>query len=431
MGNNLRHLDLEKITGGRWAGEPPGMPPSGAGIDSRKIRGGELFVAIPTEKDDGHRYLEDARAKGAVAALVQRADGTVPLPQLCVRDTLAALRAIAAAHRERLKCEVIAVAGSYGKTTVKELLALLLGEAAHATIANLNNCIGVPLNVLGIDDSRHRWAVIEAGIDRPGEMQLISNLLRPRHVILTALSQKHAKFFPSHGELWAEKLHIADHVLEQGGRLVLAEELLQNPLLRRWKSCALSPIFDRKFLLPVQSAGFRENFALCLALLRHFGVGDEAIARRLRNWKAIPLRGQIFRHRRLPQTYFIDCYNSDLLPLLDSAREFRRIFGRENRLFIIGGMSDLGRYSARAHFLAGLWFPLSSGDTFFLLGEATKPLMDALRLRRFPEKNIHFFMAKNELETALTNFHGAIYLKASRGYALETLIDFDSCVLCN
>jgi hypothetical protein len=140
-----------------------------------------MFVALRTEKRDGHNYLAAAAARGAAAALVARVVPDSPLPQLVVADPLAALHALARAHRARFRGTVVGVTGSAGKTSTKDLLAVLLGATSQvlATEGNLNNHLGVPLTLLRLDPAQHRHAVVEAGISGPGEMDVIAAMIAP------------------------------------------------------------------------------------------------------------------------------------------------------------------------------------------------------------------------------------------------------------
>src|SRR4029077_12471902 len=125
---------------------------------------GEVFVALQTVQRDGHDFLAAALAAKASAAIVARVNKKINLPQLVVADPAKAWRAVAAAHRRQFPGPVVGITGSAGKTSTKELLRLLLGPAVHATQANENNLLGVPLTLCGLDPVAHRFGVIEAGI---------------------------------------------------------------------------------------------------------------------------------------------------------------------------------------------------------------------------------------------------------------------------
>ena len=168
--------------------------------DTRTLRAGDLFVALRGERFDAHDFLPQAAAAGAVAALAER--GLSPaLPGLLVADVLQALQQLAAAWRARFHLPLIAVTGSNGKTTVTQMVAAMLrawlGEGALATAGNFNNHIGVPLTLLRLrqDDSHwHRAAVLELGMNHPGEIALLARLAQPTVVLVNNAQREHQEF---------------------------------------------------------------------------------------------------------------------------------------------------------------------------------------------------------------------------------------------
>jgi len=165
--------------------------------DSRRVRPGDLYVALRGEVHDGHRFLADAKAAGAVAALVDHWSDC-GLPQLRVDDVLLGLQAMAAAWRNKHTMPVIAVTGSNGKTTTKQLLASIFATRGPvlATEGNLNNHIGVPLTLLALR-AEHRTAVIEMGANHAGEIALLTRLARPDVGVVTQAGDAHLEGFGS------------------------------------------------------------------------------------------------------------------------------------------------------------------------------------------------------------------------------------------
>jgi len=190
---NAQLADVAAATGGRLAGADAGF--SGVSIDSRTLRPGELFFALRGERFDGHAFVVAAAERGAAAAVVERAS-EARIPQLVVRDTLAALAALAQAWRARCAATVIGVGGSNGKTTSKELLASILESAGPtlATRGNLNNHIGVPLTLLRLTPA-HRYAVIEMGANHPGEIAALAGIAMPAIALVTNAGDEHLEGF--------------------------------------------------------------------------------------------------------------------------------------------------------------------------------------------------------------------------------------------
>ncbi len=169
--------------------------------DSRSLCAGDLFVALKGERFDAHDFLPQARAAGAVAALAERGLAETGLPGLLVNDTLAALQTLAGAWRARFHLPLIAVAGSNGKTTVTQMIASILrhwlGEAAFATEGNFNNHIGLPLTLLRLrqdDATWHRAAVVELGMNHPGEIAQLAALAAPSVALVNNAQREHQEF---------------------------------------------------------------------------------------------------------------------------------------------------------------------------------------------------------------------------------------------
>ncbi|GAB3680018.1 UDP-N-acetylmuramoyl-tripeptide--D-alanyl-D-alanine ligase [Salinisphaera aquimarina] len=205
---NGRLSELARILGAELHGSDGDF--SGASIDTRRLPRGALFFALPGTRVDGHDFVSRAASLGAAAAVVERAVDS-PLPQLQVASVEAALQKAGATARSTFDGDVIGVTGSNGKTTVKQMLAAILGEAGSvlATEGNLNNHLGVPLTLLRLDEATHR-AVVEMGASHAGEIAMLSELARPTVGVVTNAGWAHLEGFGSRegvarakGELFA------------------------------------------------------------------------------------------------------------------------------------------------------------------------------------------------------------------------------------
>jgi UDP-N-acetylmuramoyl-tripeptide--D-alanyl-D-alanine ligase len=180
--------------------EPAEVRFSGVCTDSRKVQPGDLFVALAGEKFDGHAFLDQVKEQGAVAALVSR-PVVSSLPQLLVNDTKIGLGALARGWRQQFDLPVIAVTGSNGKTTTKEMIAAILAAAFGAkdrlaTFGNLNNDIGLPLTLLRLR-SHHRAAVVELGMNHPGETEWLASIAQPTVALVNNAQREHQEFMQS------------------------------------------------------------------------------------------------------------------------------------------------------------------------------------------------------------------------------------------
>jgi UDP-N-acetylmuramoyl-tripeptide--D-alanyl-D-alanine ligase len=203
----------------------------GVSTDSRSIGEGQLFVAIRGERYDGHEFLAAAKQRGAAAALVDdKYTGQAPLPLLVADDTRRALGRLGRHWRLRFAPAVIAIAGSNGKTTTKEMLAAILrrhaGEGgALATRGNLNTDIGVPLTLLGLRAS-HRYCAIELGMNHPGEIAQLADIARPTVALVNNAQREHLEFMQSVEAVAAENASVFDALPDDGIAVLNAEDAM-------------------------------------------------------------------------------------------------------------------------------------------------------------------------------------------------------------
>lgn len=214
----IRAFSLAEAAG--WLGAPPVVSDarfSAVSTDTRTLGPGQLFLALRGENFDGHAFLQTAKEAGAAAAVVDHLVPEVDLPQLVVSDTLRALGQLAAANRNESSARFVAVTGSSGKTTVKEMVAAILSRAGDtlATRGNLNNHIGVPLTLLAVGPE-HRFAMIEHGASAVGEIAETIALTRPEVGILTNAAEAHLEGFGGYDNIVEAKGEIIDGVSADG-----------------------------------------------------------------------------------------------------------------------------------------------------------------------------------------------------------------------
>lgn len=197
--------------------------------DSRQLVAGEIFVALKGDSFDGHRFLADITKKGAVAALVSQYDSTLTIPQIVVEDTLQALSTVAKAWRMHFSLPVIAVTGSNGKTTCKEMIAAILQthigkEYCLATIGNFNNHIGVPLSLLRLD-ATIRAAVFELGMNHPGEIAQLADITQAQVALVNNAQREHQEFMKTVEAVAYENGEVFKYLPANGVAVYPADEL--------------------------------------------------------------------------------------------------------------------------------------------------------------------------------------------------------------
>jgi len=438
---------LAKWTNGRWTRIPREVL-CGFAIDTRQLRPGQVFVALKTEKRDGHDYLAAAKAAGAAAALVARADASIDLPQLVVGEseksespggaTLGAFQQIAQTHREKFQAvggRVIGITGSVGKTSTKNLLAALLGaqsgqgERVLATEGNLNNHLGVPLTLTRLDLSQHRFAVVEAGIGGPGEMEPLAQMIGPDVAIITVVAPAHLAALGDIAGVAREKAIIAARV-RNDGVAIFPESLCAFEAFRALQTRRISEGtfggLSTEFVLPSLSAGMAQNARLAIRAALYLGVAPAQIQSRLDTWAPAPLRGQTFSGANGSFVY-LDCYNANPASMADALDAFYAQAPEElPRLFVLGGMEELGEQSAMFHRALGreLSKQLRPQDRAYAIGDEAEALRTgALEGGQVTPKQITVVETLDTLRAKLAEFRGALFLKGSRRYRLETLIE--------
>lgn len=235
----MKHLWTTADMIAAMSGRPYGNPPqgvSGISIDSRTVKPGEVFFAIKGDRVDGHDYASFAVANGASLLVVSEeklpALGRLTVPMIVVQDVLGALVRLGLAARARSRARIVAITGSVGKTTTKEMLRQLLassGKQVHAAVASFNNHWGVPLTLARMPEDTD-YGVFEIGMNHPDEIRPLTKMVRPHVAIITTIAAAHLGHFRDLDEIAAAKAEIFEGV-EPGGAVILNRDNQQFPLL--------------------------------------------------------------------------------------------------------------------------------------------------------------------------------------------------------
>ena len=447
----------EVLPEGRWAGPLLEGTVSGFSQDTRVLRPGNCFVALKTEKRDGHDYLESAHQAGAIAALVSVANPDVAIAQFVVDDPLQALQSLAKAHRDRFAGKVFGITGSAGKTSTKDLLAILLGEPICVTQGNFNNTLGLPISVLRLEGTDHR-GVFEAGIDRAGEMDVLAHVLTPDVGIVTLVAEAHLERLGSLEGVAREKVKLLQSVRE-GGLCIFPDSCLKYPEFRdlahrAWvltqdrelnlesdlqtrvpywtettelhggvRLCIAGPACsETAFDLPPMSTGMISNAALAILAAQHAGISASDIQERLRAWSPADKRGQW--RACIKRNIFVDCYNANPASMLDSARFFNeQTLDAPSRIFILGTMNELGDDAEDYHESVAAELPYKGNDRVCCVGAFAESLAEGVRKAPVGVASIETYVDVDALAPEWTQMTGVIFLKGSRGLKLESLLE--------
>ena len=437
-----------------WVHEEHFAGASGFSIDSRSLQAGEIFVALRTEKRDGHEFLGRAQESGAAAAIVSDPDPQLSLPQIIVSDPLQALQTLGAAWRQRWGGRVIGVTGSCGKTSTKEMLGLLLGrEETYVTPGNLNNFIGIPLCELQLRP-HHRRAVLEAGINEGGEMAKLAEMLSPEVAVVTMVGPAHLEKLGSVEGVAREKSVLPSRASERVflGPSCAAHQAFTEAsfaethwILPQSKSeCrppkgdlwtyALNRLVglegcevhlrngsDLVFPAPDGTAGMIENACLAIMVAREEGIADDLILQRLAEWHPTAQRGEIVEIGE--RTIYADCYNANPSSFADAANYFHRRFPEPGRIWVIGGMEELGRSSAAWHRKLAAGLPVVPGDHVFLVGGMSSEMASTLQAKMGEGDRPTIAEDVDAIVSTVLDLDGVIFLKGSRKYRLEKILD--------
>ncbi len=434
---------LAEWTGGQWQDGRLPDALSGFCFDARQLEAGQCFVALSGGARDGHEFIAQAEAQGAAAALVERPTDSA-LPQIVVADTLLGMEAIATAVRARFDKPVIGITGSCGKTSTKEMMRLVVGgELAHATAGNWNNRIGVPMTLFGLDQSKQSAAVIEAGINQPGEMEHLGAMIRADCVIVTNIGPAHLELLKTEENVASEKVQLLLKA-KPGAPLILPNAAYKMPALAACADRAIvlakvnesvTPIpkqivryrlngrqlriGEQTYRIESSSAGICLNAALAIVTGQVLKRSDAQI-RSIESWQPDANRGRIASKRG--QTFYIDCYNANPTSMVDAFKAFvDSVPVGLPRCYVLGAMNELGSNEVRLHREVAEAVKLRQRDRVCLVGpdHLTAAYREGLAVR--PEQ-IVVADAVEKIQSVIAPFAGAIFLKGSRSYALERLL---------
>jgi UDP-N-acetylmuramoyl-tripeptide--D-alanyl-D-alanine ligase len=415
--------------------------------DSRSIKKSELFIALKGPNFNGSLYVANVEEKGAVAALVEDVQ-SVDIPQVKVQNTLKALGDVAKYNREQFKGKVVAVTGSSGKTSVKEMLAAILNEEGPtlSTAGNLNNNIGAPLTLLRIEDS-HKYAVIELGASAVGEITYTAALTQPDIAVITNAANAHLEGFGSYDNIVTAKGEIVEALGDNGIAVLNADD----PAFEKWlalaspgKSLSFSLYNDKNadvWAESIKLSSTLSEFELCwpggrtLVSLplpgKHnianalaascaanaLGVKWESVKSALSHLNSVKGRLEI-TVSEAGYTVINDTYNANpsstraALDVLANAKGFRTV--------ILGDMGELGADAKVLHEQAGRYAKEGRADALYACGEFADSVVAGYG------KGAHSFASKAELIESLMKElqRGATYLvKGSRNSAMEEVVD--------
>jgi len=435
----FRPEELSQWVSNPWKNGIPDSPVTGISNDTRTIQPGNLYVAIRGENFDGHDFVRQAFENGAAGALVDESFQWSENPVLHVPDTVKGLQEMAHGYRKEWAGTVVGITGSVGKTTVKEMCADVLsmqGET-HRTAGNYNNHIGLPLSMLSMPRTA-KYGVFEIGMNHPGEIAELTDLLQPNIGILTDICNAHRESFRSLEEIAREKAELAWRI-PSTGTVILDRDSEWYELMRSRASAQMVTvsmgndadyvghaitnhalrITSHEFPMPLPGEHIMKNALRAIAIGLELGMAPGEVAEGLRKFKLPAMR---WEESEVHGIKFInDAYNANPLSMRANLRTFANLPGAGEKWTVVGGMRELGDTVEEEHAELGHFIDSLGLDGVVAVGELGRLIVC--------NGTDRFFQASEIADAAKVlkdHLHPGdrVLLKASRGERLERVLDY-------
>ena len=429
---------------------------TGVSTDTRSINHGDLFVALCGENFDGNKFVEQAELKGAAAVMIQ-SESSNDIARFYVQNTNKAFLDLSSFYRNKFSFPVIGVTGSFGKTTVKEMIAAILGKIGNPVYnkKNFNNEIGVPTTLFDFNKS-HSHAVIEMGMNHPGEINVLSNCVKPDVALITGIGSAHIGFFDSIRNIADAKLEILNG-LKKGGTVILPKD---DPLFDYLKEntekigdfnivtfgSLNDP--DYKFICENESIkgvtgkivsekvqinidlnmigkhnGLNATAAVAAVLTVNPEINPELIKKALEEIKEIEMRCEIKTFKGV--NFILDCYNANLDSGIAVLNALSKIEIKGKKVAFLGDMMEQGTKSDENHYELGENAAKSGVDILVAVGKNCLKIKNGAIDKSMNPKNVFAFDDKISAVDFLGNClkkDDVVLVKASRAMRLEEAI---------
>jgi UDP-N-acetylmuramoyl-tripeptide--D-alanyl-D-alanine ligase len=433
----------------------PGLAVRNVSIDSRQVAAGDVFFAIKGERFDGHGFLNEVATRGVAAVVIRQDQVPAQLPAcavLSVADVRVALGRLASAIRLGYILPVIAVAGSNGKTTTKELLASVLGEklVTLKSEASFNNDIGVPLTLLKLNASCQA-AVLEAGTNHPGELATLVQMIQPRYGVITSIGREHLEFFSDLAGVAREEGMLAELLPPNGSLFINGDSEWTDSLVQRTRATAVrvglgakndwrakGVRLDRKgvtFRVEAPSADFNGeyrvnllgrhqvgNSLLAIAMGAELGLKPAEVRAGLAKCPPQKMRLQYWEANGV--RVLNDAYNANADSTLAALQTLCELPLQGRRVAVLGDMNELGTHREAAHREVGRRAAEMGVGQLFAVGQmaavtaAAARAAGLARVIEFPDVEAALKAVKSFLKAG-----DVVLFKASRSCQLERIAE--------
>lgn len=452
----MKPLTLQETAaamGGRVFGQITLPRVNGVCIDSRNLTPGCLFIAIKGDRFDGHDFVNHALESHAAAAVVSDFSRVDPKYRtggrlIEVDNTTEALGKLAGWYRRELAAQVIAVVGSNGKTTTKDMIATVLASRRRGQVAkaSFNNAIGVPLTLLGVDTS-DEFVVVEVGTNHPGEIAALGRIVRPDNVVVTSIGEEHLEFLRDLKGVAREEFSILGEMQEQAFVAVSDQAAKFAPQTPKrnctWLTYGLDPQADLratdikadrngqrflvngrfKYQLPLLGRHNVVNALAAIAIGTRLRLTHEEIAAALTT--ATPPKMRLEKHRIGSFTLINDAYNANPSSMRVAFDTLDQIVDIGRKVLIIGDMRELGTEAERCHHAVGRDAGKSTAQVIIAVGAFARAVSDGATQSAGMTKRIYSYPtveALGEKIGGLLESGDIVLMKASRGVQLERIV---------
>lgn len=427
--------------------------------DTRQIKQGDVYVGIKGEHFDGSSLYEQALEKGARICLLQNIDITEEIKKkyptqaiIKVENTITALQELAKYKRNLYQIPVIAVTGSVGKTSTKDMLASVIGKQYQVlkTMGNYNNHIGVPLTILGLKE--HTALVIEMGMNNLGEIRLLTNIAKPTIAVITNIGTAHIGILGSRENILKAKLEILEG-LQEKGTLVINND---NDLLYQWNSTnttypvatfgidnpsdvmakdILKEEYSSSFTIktkqkdiavtvPIGGTPFIYNALCAITVGQLLEIPMENILQGIATFELTKNRMEIVQHKT-GATLIKDYYNANY-DSMKAGIEFLANLEGKRKIAVLGDMLELGEFAQELHEKVGSEVVKHHIDVLITVGKESKNLAKKAKELGMSEQHIYAYDTTKQASDTLNKImqkQDCILLKASNGMKFETIIE--------
>ncbi len=416
-------------------------------IDSRDATSGCLFWAIRGEKHYGGEFAFSAVEKGAAAVVLEKQDTNINVPVILVKNGLRSLQRFASYYRDKFSVKVIGITGSNGKTTTKEMLYSILSRKFKvlATRGNLNNHIGLPLTLLGLE-KKHKYCVLEMGANHSGEIKMLCKIAKPHCGIITNIGSAHIGEFGSMKNILKAKIELFDSLSARGIAVINNDDPYIKPvskkiscrkisfsttgtadvrcsdILSRERATSFTMfIRGKKMMIQIPVPGiFNVSNALSAssaAIALNDGISLNDIVLGLRKFAPPKKRMEVFRTKS-GAIIIDDAYNANPVSMRNAIENYSKIFYNRRKILVIGDMLELGRFGLAEHKRLGRFIREGKhADLLYTTGKLSE-------YTAIEGAGMHF-KSKEELAKELVRVvdkGDAVFFKASRMISLEDII---------